>query len=83
MSTAKSQADKGDGKIGPRRQPRARPSSEVKQALDKLKDEKDPTSRAKLTEDVKKFAEQKQDLGRRERALQGPQGRLPDRPAGC
>ena len=32
---------------------------QVKEALDKLKDEKDPMLRAKYMEDVKKFAEQK------------------------
>jgi Ca-activated chloride channel family protein len=40
----------------------ARAEDEVRQALDKLKEEKDPKVRARYMEDVKKFAEQKQVL---------------------
>jgi Ca-activated chloride channel homolog len=53
-------SDKGDNKTGLAGGRGAMTEREVKEALDKLKAEKDPERRAKLTEDVKKYALQKQ-----------------------
>ncbi|MCI0704110.1 MAG: VWA domain-containing protein [Planctomycetia bacterium] len=56
---AKNQAgDKGDGKmLGGNRG--GITEKQIKEALDQLKTEKDPKLRAKITEDLKRFAEQK------------------------
>ena len=57
---AKRQAEgKGDGKGGLANNRGAVTEQQVKEALDKLQTEKDPALRAKLTEDVKKLAQQK------------------------
>ncbi len=58
---AKDQAagDKGDGKSGLAGNRGMTTERQVKEAIDQLKAEKDPIVRAKLTEDVRKYAEQK------------------------
>ncbi len=58
---AKSQTagDKGDGKSGLAGNRGLATEREVKEAVDKLKAEKDPMVRAKLTEEVRRYAEQK------------------------
>ena len=66
---AKLQAGEGKGLAGNRG---LMTELQVKEAVDKLKAEKDPVSRARLTEEVKKFAEQKTDVRRRfNRGVQG------------
>lgn len=58
---AKGQAagDKGDGKSGLAGNRGVMTEKQVNDAITQLKDEKDPAVRAKLTEEVKKYAEQK------------------------
>jgi Ca-activated chloride channel family protein len=58
---AKSQAegDKGDGKSGLAGNRGATTERQVKDVIEQLKAERDPVLRAKLTEDVKRYAEQK------------------------
>lgn len=70
---AKEQAagDKGDGKSGLAGNRGATTEKQVAEALDKLKDEKDATVRAKLLEDVRKYAEQKKTWDEAETRLKG------------
>lgn len=70
---AKNQAagDKGDGKSGLAGNRGEATERQVKEALDQLKAEKDPALRAKLAEEVKKLAEQKQTWDRANGALKG------------
>src|SRR5439155_24951639 len=51
--------DKGDGKTGLAGNRGFTTERQVKEAIDQLKNEKDPILRAKITEDVKRYAEQK------------------------
>ncbi len=70
---AKNQAagDKGDGKSGLAGNRGLTTERQVKEAIDQLKSEKDPIARAKLTEDVKKYAEQKKVWDDSNTALKG------------
>ena len=72
---AKQQAgEKGDGKSRLAANRGATTERQVKDALDKLKNEKDPALRAKLTERCKRLAEQKTDVGRANTAFKGKKG---------
>lgn len=70
---AKEQAagDKGDGKSGLAGNRGVMTEKQVTDALDKLKDEKDGAVRAKLLEDVRKYAEQKKTWDEAETRLKG------------
>ncbi len=73
---AKKQAegDKGDGKSGLAGNRGFEAERQVKDALEKLKKETDPKTRAALTEEVKKYAEQKKVWDDTNRALKGGKG---------
>src|SRR5262245_32202618 len=57
---AKKQAGDGKSEGGLATNRGAEAEKQVKEAVDKLKEEKDPVARARLMEEVKKYAEQKQ-----------------------
>ncbi len=73
---AKGQAagDKADGKSGLAGNRGAMTEKQVKDAVDQLKNEKDPAVRAKLLEDVKKYAEQKKTWDDANAKLKGDKG---------
>jgi Ca-activated chloride channel family protein len=70
---AKSQAsgDKNDGKSGLAGNRGAMTEKQVRDTIDQLKAEKDPAVRAKLLEDVRKYAEQKKTWDEADRAFKG------------
>jgi Ca-activated chloride channel family protein len=63
--------DKGDGKSGLAGNRGAMTEKEVRDVAERLKQEKDPAARAKLMEDVKRYAEQKKTWDEADRALKG------------
>ena len=70
---AKNQAagDKGDGKSGLAGNRGNLTDKQVKDAVDQLKQEKDPAVRAKLTEEVRRYAEQKKTWDESNAAFKG------------
>jgi len=63
--------DKGDGKSGLAGNRGVMTERQVKEAVDQLKAEKDPVLRAKLTEEVKRYAEQKKVWDDSDKAFKG------------
>ena len=70
---AKNQAagDKGDGKSGLAGNRGIMTEQQVKEAVDKVKAEKDPTARAKMTEELMRYQAQKKTWDDADRALKG------------
>lgn len=70
---AKTQAagDKGDGKSGLAGNRGMMSERQVKDAIDQLKAEKDPAVRARLTEEMRRYAEQKKTWDDADRAFKG------------
>ncbi|MBN9118697.1 MAG: VWA domain-containing protein [Planctomycetes bacterium] len=70
---AKNQAagDKGDGKSGLAANRGVMTERQVREAVDQLKNEKDPVARAKLMDEVRRYAEQKKTWDDADRALKG------------